>query len=265
MRLLTRRRVLGAAALFSVGAAAGTVIGVRSHVAAQTATTAADPVVLRDASNQYSLSVQLQTNRADTGSFVFHVNAKGDYVATALVQPGAGPADILSMGTRTTARYYANGGAAPTTVTMHLDGTVTLTDDTALLTVVVDGATYVLRTDHGASSMATTVVQQAVNDIVAQNFTALYGLAPSTITSQMSQAAFVQQFTSQTVPVVVSATLSGSGISTIGADGYSYFAQPVATQVRTLNGTLTTYTATLYLVLEAGQWRVFGTDKPPQL
>jgi hypothetical protein len=259
IRLLT----IGAASLFTLGVVAGIARSGPAKVHADSSSTPQNAVILRDASGQDALVVQLQAGRADTGAFDFYVVGKGDYLGTLTVQPLAGGIDALTMGTTTTLRFHPLDGSPATTVTGTINGTVNLSDDSAAVTVLADGTTYLLKTAQPDATAAATVAQQALTAMAAQDWNTVYAMAAQMITSQYTEQQFAQALTGQSVPTILSAVTNGTGQLMTPGDGYTYFVQPITVQIQKSDGTAVTYSSNLNLVLEAGQWKLLGTDATP--
>lgn len=109
---------------------------------------------------------------------------------------------------------------------------------------------------------ARRAAQQALDAIVARDWATVYARSAVEVTSAVTRDQFIQTLENQTTPHVVSACVGGSGELTT-AGGYTYWSQPIHLTVKNPNGTTSSFSSTIHLVLEQSQWRLIGTD-PPQ-
>ncbi|MCL4445623.1 MAG: hypothetical protein M1134_01930 [Actinobacteria bacterium] len=272
----------GAVLIVAAGGGAGAIA-----LASSPPTTLALPVTVRDTSGQLALSVQLQQAVRDTGSFAFKVNSVGTWIGTVPVTSTPSGNSVLS-GTASGVRFEAVGSNTAVPATLRMEGTIRPTEHFASVNVWVSplgsatscepahaassstgagarGAChlvhYHLVTAHAVASGAPGAAQAALNAIKKGDWSGLYAMAANSVTSKISEPAFVQTFSAQNHGRIVSASFAGAG-STRSIAGYEYFTQPVSFALQSSSGTTSTYTSTIVLVWEKGQWRFTGTSTP---
>jgi hypothetical protein len=96
---------------------------------------------------------------------------------------------------------------------------------------------------------------------VADDWAALYHLAPSPIQAGQTRQAFVASMTSQSTPKFVSASLSGAG-SESTQNGLVYWTQDVVLKVTGPAGHASPYTAEIQLAKQGGAWKFWTTSSP---
>ncbi len=244
---------------FSVAAQNAAGVGPSSGLSGTATPAAGFATVLRDASGQYSLAVQLQQGQLDTGAFDFLVPSVGDYRGTLTIGQAVGQPDIR-LSTDSQASFIATSGSGISTVSMHIAGSFTTNDSSASVTIsIVGGLTYNLHTDSGSASGARAVAQQVGSAMASRDWVAVYGLMSASVIRGMTPSQFSQSMSGQG-PTLSTLTLTGSGQLLTGRDGYTRFTQPFAAVAHKADGTTYSFNSTIYLVLEQGSWRVLGTD-----
>ena len=107
--------------------------------------------------------------------------------------------------------------------------------------------------------------QQAVNavdaDFVAQNWAAIYRASASQIRQSQSLQTFVSSMQNQSMPRIVSATLTGAG-SASTQNGSTYWTQPVELEVSYNGGAPAPYHAEVEMVDQGGTWACLATSTP---
>lgn len=263
---MTRLSKRSGFAAILIGGALAAVGGGIIHAHADSSPTQLNaPVVVRDASGAEALSVQLQLGVRNTGAFDFSVGGVGDWVGVIPVAPVS--SQISRLKGTATAAFEATGATTTTPASVTMEGEIDQSHNSATVNVWVtlpsqtSQTHYLLQTGNPATGQAPGVAQQALAALQADDWAAIYGLADSNVTSQYSAAQFSQAMGSQQQPAMADAAFAGPGAATV-LSGVTYFDQPITFSAVGSGGTSTTYTATLILVWQQGQWRFSGTSEP---
>jgi len=260
---LTRPLTVGVALSASLlgAAAGGTVYASADSPPSQLAA----PYVIRDASGTEALSVQLQQGVRNTGSFDFSVAGVGDWTGVITVAPVS--ARISHLKGISTGLFEATGATTPVPATVRMEGEIDQSHNSAAVNIWVSQpghpgqAHYLLQTGSPPNaSQALRAAQQALTALQHQDWPAIWQMAASSVTDRYTQDQFVQVMSGQQQPSMSSASFSGHRPIAV-VSGISYYTQPI-TFTTGVGGSATTYTASLVLVWEKGQWRFAGTSQP---
>lgn len=221
------------------------------------------PIILDDKDGTINLSIQLQSGLGDTGQVDFSVPGIGDY--TGIVVPNqTGPHNVHLHG-NVAVDFAPVDGSDTTPTTLKVEGVIDTSDLSANINVWINGTHYHLQTAQGNVDQATTVAQQAIAALQAEDWGTLYVLLAPDSRGTQTQADFVQEMTTTASqgPTLVSVAAIAAGQVKQSPYGYTYYQQPLSIQVRQGNGGTTTYQSNLTLLLEQGQWYYVTTDPPP--
>jgi hypothetical protein len=119
----------------------------------------------------------------------------------------------------------------------------------------------VLRTSTPDFRLAPRAAFFAGAALRSENWSAVYRMAASTITQNLSGKQFVKLMLSQHEPRLLEFRLTGKGSASVVA-GLTYFMQPVRFSTISKSGATTTYTSTILLTWERFAWRFAGTAQP---
>jgi len=219
------------------------------------------PTIFNDASGAATLAVQIQPNRADSGQFNFYIAGLGDYTGVVPVDQTGGVEHLKGT---VAAQLLPAGGGGGTASTVKMEGVIDPVGLTANINVWADGTHYHLKTDQRSAGDAAKVAAQALAAIKAEDWTTLYGLLASGLRAQYTQDQFVQTMSSQAAqgPTPINAATTGAGQIVVSPYGYTYYQVPVSIQGRAADGSTTTITPTLYVLLDQGAWHFWLTDDP---
>lgn len=217
-------------------------------------------LAFQDRQSNVDLAIQLGSTPADTASFQIVVGGVGNYQGEVPISQ-SGPITHL-VGT-VTAAFTPEGASRPQDAQVRLDGIVDSVHHTTSTEIWIDGQHYHVADRPADPASAPVVVQQALDAIVQQDWSTLYGLLASPLQSQFTRDQFIAASVAQTEPTIASATTNGAGSLSTVADQETW-QQPVTLTVKNPDGTLATYTTTMTLVSEGGQWYVLGTGSPAQ-
>jgi hypothetical protein len=260
---LTRPMIIGVALS---GCLLGAVAGGMVYASADSPPSQlAAPYVVRNASGTEALSVQLQQGVRNTGSFDFSVAGVGDWTGVVTVAPVS--ARISHLKGTITGLFEATGTTTAAAAAVRMEGEIDQSHNSATINVWVSQpghpgqAHYLLQTGSPPNaSQAPGVAQQALTALQEQQWPAVYQMAASSVTDRYTQDQFVQAMSGQQEPSMSSASFAGNGSITV-VSGISYYTQPI-TFTTGVGGSATTYTASVVLVWEMGQWRFAGTSEP---
>lgn len=223
------------------------------------------PYVVRDSSGAEALSVQLQQDVRNTGSFDFSVTGVGDWTGVITVAPVS--TQISHLKGTVGGLFEATGSDTAMPATVRMEGEIDQSHNSATVNVWVTqpGSTgqahYILQTGSPPdASQAAHVAQQALTALQGQQWPAIYQIAASSVTGRYTQDQFVQAMSGQQQPGMSSASFAGNGSISV-VSGVSYYTQPITFTTGAGNST-TTYTASIVLVWENRQWRFAGTSEP---
>lgn len=209
---------------------------------------------IRDVSGNLTFQIQPEPGWANTG--------------TAPVQQVA--LDTIRLAGTVPGEFFPTGGGPRSDVSLRLDGVLNTTNRAAELTLLAGGVggqlyTFVAAPADGATAneaQARIVAQQAADALVAEDWAALYQLAPGGLTANVTQAEFVSAMQAQAAPNILRVTLDGLGQKR-GTGDTIYFEQPVTITEQLADGSTRATATKLFLIWENNQWRALGTDKPP--
>jgi len=230
------------------------------------------PYVVRDATGDLTLSVQLQPGVRNTGSFDFSVNGVGDWAGTIPIK-AAGPHVTRLTGSATGVSFQAAGASTTVPAEVRMHGEVTPKDESATvdLWVTRPGSAreshYLLKTARPDLGEAREAARRAAVALEAEDWHAIYRMAASTITQQYTEAQFMRAMSSQQQPGMRKVALYGRGTVNVSS-GITYFVQPIRFGTAGSEDMADTYTANLMLVWEQtsrwerGTWHFAGTTQP---
>lgn len=261
MRRMKRTTVVGVTAL----AVAAVAVGGTAFALADTTPTQLNPAyVARDSSGAEALSVQLQLDVRNTGSFDFSVPGVGDWVGVIPIGPVS--SQISHVKGEVAAKFQGTGAStvAPATVRMEGEFDQSHNRATVNLWVTEPGSSstthYLIHSGESSTGDAPSIAQSALAALAAQNWSGVYQLAASAITSRYTEAQFVEMMSTQSQPAMSDATFSGDGAISV-TSGLSYFTQPITFTSTGANGPVG-YTADLSLISEQGTWKFAGSTTP---
>jgi hypothetical protein len=244
---------------------AAVAVGGAAFASADTTPTKLDPAyVARDSSGAEALSVQLQLDVRNTGSFDFSVSGVGDWVGVIPIGPVS--SHISHVKGEVAAKFQAAGTSTVSRATVRMEGEFDQSHNRATvnLWVTKPGSAstthYLIHSGESSTGDAPSIARSALTALVSQNWPAVYQVAASAITTRYTEAQFVQGMSSQSQPAMSDATFVGEGAISV-MSGISYFTQPITFTSTAANGPVG-YTADLSLISEQGTWKFAGTTAP---
>jgi hypothetical protein len=282
MCVMTRYRriatiaIIAAAAIGSSAAAAGYALAgpapARAATKAAPAAATAAPVTLdqeyiaRDGFGREVLAVQLQAGVDDSGSFQFTVDDVGTWEGVIPVHQVRPPVSYLQG--KVSATFEAAGAVTTGAATVRMDGVIDQARNTAVVSIWATRPGqpgrwffYLLRTSTPDFRLAPRAAFFAGAALRSENWSAVYRMAASTITQNLSGKQFVKLMLAQHEPRLLGFRLTGKGSASVVA-GLTYFMQPVRFSTISKSGATTTYTSTILLTWERFAWRFAGTAQP---
>jgi hypothetical protein len=130
----------------------------------------------------------------------------------------------------------------------------------ASVNVWVDGVHYHLKTAKVNEGAAAKVAEQALQAIVRQDWGTLYDLLAADVKNAYTKPQFIQVMSGQSGPRMASGVLDGTGQGGATQSGVVSFKQPIRFVEQQAGGVGRQLKATMYLVLEKGEWRVVTTS-----
>jgi hypothetical protein len=226
-----------------------------------------NPVILRDAQDRTRMSVQLQPNRLDTGTFDFSVIGVGDYTGqVAIPQPAIGgtQAAAWAMSGTVQANFVTAGSQTPSSAAIQLTGSVATSNYAATVTLADSSraATYVLVTDQGDPATGAALIVKVGQAMASKDYATLYAATSPETLKGMTEQQFAQSLQSQTTPQIVAMTPTGTSQDAVSS-GYSYLIEPTSVTYVKSDGSQATISVNVYLVREHGNWYVVTSDTPP--
>lgn len=253
--------LLGLLAIFVVVAGVTSVLSRPARVSrADTGPPSFIPTVIRDVTGSPALSVRL--GGADPGDFDLHVPTMGDYQGVVSLDTTQTPPVYQASGTVTGTFVPVNGAAASRVtiaISFHIvTGPGPAPSGTASATV--GGATYSIHTDDTPTAGAQQAFQQVSTALASQDWTTLYTLEDSAVTSQMDQTTFVAHMLAQPSPDDIASIIATGPDTESAALGFRYDTLPIVVSLRRPDGTTVDQQSQITLVLENGRWLLAGTD-----
>ncbi len=155
-------KVLGVALVAGAIAASAAAL-----VAGRAQTTPALPLVLSDESGAFSLAVQVELGRRDTGKFSFDVYGTGVFTGT-IPERDSGPHNLHLQAT-TTGRSRPVAGGPGTPAEIRMEGVINVQDHSANVNIWTPSAKFHLKTESPPVPAAGRAAQQALDAIVARD------------------------------------------------------------------------------------------------
>jgi hypothetical protein len=253
--------VPGAILLATVPVVALTLTSGSPHISSLSST---DPLsvtwmAFRDDSANVDFAVQLGPGATGTANFRFVVGGVGNYQGESPIATSG--SNITHLTGTVIGEFTPIGSDTPQSTSIRLDGIVDTSHNSASIDIWASGAHYHVGSQSAVPADAPGVAQRALNAVLKQDWTTIYGLLASPLQTQLTLSQFIAASTGQTVPLILTAAIDRAGTeSTVG--GQDTWQQPIKLTVKKMDGTVQGYSAIMTLVSEGGQWRILGTGVP---
>ena len=234
--------------------------------AAPTPVTLDQEYIARDGFGRGVLALQLQAGVEDSGSFQFTVEKVGTWEGVIPVHQIRSQVSLLEG--KVSATFEAAGAGTAAAATVRMDGVINQARNTAMVSIWATRPGqrgrwffYVLRTSTPDFRLAPRAAFFASAALRSENWSAVYRMAASEITQNLSGRQFVSLMRSQHQPRLLGFRFTGKGSTSVVA-GITYFMQPFRFVTASKNGATTAYTSNILLTWERFAWRFAGTTQP---
>lgn len=245
--------------------AAAKTAGTKATSAAANPATLDPEYVARNGFGTEVLAVQLQAGVADTGSFQFTVENVGTWEGVIPVRQSGSRISHLNGTVRAT--FEAASAVTPSAATVRMIAVIDQAHNTAVIHVWASRpgqhgrVFYLLKTSRPDFPQAPRTALSAKAALGSENWPAVYRMAASDITQNLSERKFVNLMLAQHQPKLLGFRFTGKGSTSVAA-GITYFMQPFSFYTIAKNGSKTPYTSNILLTWERFAWRFADTSQP---
>jgi hypothetical protein len=247
-------------------AAGAKAAGAKAASAAAAPATLDQEYIARNGFGTEVLAVQLQVGVRDTGAFQFTVEKVGTWEGVIPVRQSG--SRISHLNGTVSATFETVGAVTTAAATVRMIAVIDRAHNTAVVHVWATRPGqhgkrffYLLKTSKPDFPQAPRTALSASAAMRSENWPAVYRMAASDVTQNLSSKQFVKLMLSQHQPRPLRLRFTGKGSTSVVA-GITYFVQPFRFVTISKDGATIAHTSNILLTWERFAWRFVGTTQP---